>query len=388
MAKLFFKIALIFSVTLVCWGDANSETFFSDSFSNGNLNSSGSWSWKDPYSPENWAGMMVGNGDIFTIADCVSVDDGFSLRLDFDGRNGWCNTCGSETIRVSETSPTAGSKFLISESKDFAGVIPDSKRMIFNKSDNWSRWNALSVSDSKVFFYNNEPDKNAMGGAGLFRPAQEIKVTKACGIDGSIGGNVERRSDCNIAINYLQGLKKVNFPFSGTLSKRIYVYIDENAVLPNVAVKLGYSTFKKGSSKLNVISYIDSSRGNKLMVHTPSNDSPYIWPGLTFKKGQWYYLEEVFTRESQSGLADGRFQLYFAPAGSAVGVSPLIDLSEIEYGDLNAMSVVGNWQHTNDASGYLFFDGIKIANHRIGPLEFVARANPPPTSSFKGVIVK
>ncbi|WP_156498894.1 hypothetical protein [Oleiphilus sp. HI0079] len=359
------------------------ETFFKADFDTGSIGSEGVWSWETPYSPSNEFGMMVGEGDIYSVSNDVSLQSGYSLRLDFAGRNGWCNSCGSDSYTVSSSLPEAGANSLVVDGEDFSTILPSNLRTVFNKSDRWSAWSASNVIGSQVSFVGDAPISNSMNGSALFKPGDEIKVTKACGVDGVVGGDINRRNDCNLAINYLQGISNTNFEFEGTLSKRFYLYIDENAVLPSVGLKLGYSKFNSATP----IAYVDVNRDETLMVDTASPSSRFTVRQLQFERGRWYYLEETFIRESSSAASDGIYRLYLS-AADATSTQPLVERTDMSYGDIKQMSIIGNWQHYNDASGYIYIDSVEIADHYIGPIDYKAPANPPPEGSLKGTVVQ
>jgi hypothetical protein len=355
------------------------ETFFSDDFDEGlGANKESIWSWQEPYSVDNPFGMMIGEGDIYSVSSVESYNGNSSLRLNFDGRNGWCNACGSDTFFVGNT--LDGTTYLRSDSTDFLLNQPDSRRKIFNKDERWAQWTPSEAKSQSLFFENGAPSRNELDGGATFTAGQEVKAAKICGIDGDVGGDINRRSDCNLAINYLEGVSKAQFDFGKTIARRMYLYIPRQTVLPNVVLKLGYTWFEESGSKFTVLPVVSVHRGEKLEVITTALTGSYTFTGITIERDTWYYLEEVYTRESAPYYSDGKYALYFYGASEAKSV-PVVSYDNVKYGELNRFAIIGNWQHTNDAEGFFYIDAVAIADRYIGPIEYsgisVSPPNPP-----------
>lgn len=370
-------------VPLVFVGSLSAETFFKADFDDGVIGSEGKWAWEAPSSLENVYGMMVAEGDIYSVSNAISFQGGHALRLDFAGRNGWCNACGFDTHIVSASAPELGSTSLTVDSEDFSAIFPSNLRKVFNKTDRWAAWSVSDVNVSQLSFVDDAPVANAMGGNAFFKQGDEIQITKACGVDGVIGGDIKRRSDCDRAINYLEGIASSDVGFGGTLSKRFYLYIHQDAELPNVGLKLGYSVFEQETA----IAVLDVDRGETLMVQTPSTSSRYAFPGFQFERGRWYYLEETFIRETSDGAENGIYRLYLSDAGE-VSTQPLVERTGVNYGVIKDITIIGNWQHFNNASGYIYIDSVEVADHYIGPIDYKAPSNPPPFESIKGAVIQ
>ncbi len=80
------------------------EIFFEDDFEKSTIDSQPSpkWSCKSPIFQENIStGMMYEDTDIYTVIDEMAFSGNYSLRLNFSGRNGWCNECGSKDVTLS-----------------------------------------------------------------------------------------------------------------------------------------------------------------------------------------------------------------------------------------------------------------------------------------------
>lgn len=368
------KYAICFSIALsspLCFGQDAPRYFFADNFDQGIGTSSVGdtpWRWQAPYSQANEFGMMVGEGDIYEVSNAVIFRGEGSLRLNFDGRNGWCNQCGSDTYTVANDSGDV--KFLKPDDPKALANQPNSDRPIFNKSDQWSRWTPQSALNDRLYFLGDSPTRNAMGGDGVFSAGDEVKVARECGLDGTVGGDPARRSDCNLAINYLEGLSASDFGYGDSLARRFYIYLDENVVMPNVAIKLGYTFFRNSEKgRYSTYAMIFTSRNNAIEVNTSSLTGNYTFSSMAFEKGTWYYFEEVFNRETSPGAADGTYQLYVYEHDQVSVGTPTVSLGGINFGELLEMSVIGNWQHFNDATGSMYIDEVAIADHYIGPVD-------------------
>ncbi len=344
--------------------------FFYDTFDEG-LGSSPvsgtSWTWQKPFSESNATGMMIGKGDIYEISEQIAFKGSASLRLNFDGRNGWCNTCGADSYTVAD-----GIQYSVSLQTDELGAVadqPNANRPIFNKSDSWSRWTPNSVSEKTLFFAGGAPSRNELGGLGVFNEGDEIFVARECGIDGNVGGEPYRRSDCNLAINYLRGVSRTDFEFGESIARRFYIYVPPQTVMPDRTLKLGYTWLEsQANGKYHVYPLVSVQRNEKIEVASRSIVGSQSFTGEKLERGVWYYLEEVYTRETSSDANDGTYDLYFDRHDEVTG-SPLVSLKGITFGDLLDMSIIGNWQHANDATGFLYIDEVAVADGYIGPVD-------------------
>ena len=69
----------------------------------------------------------------------------------------------------------------------------------------------------------------------------------------------------------------------------------------------------------------------------------------------------MFERESVKGAADGSYKMYWGKAGQTDGI-PAVEQDNIEVGEFIDLSINGNWQHSNEVSGYVYFDDVRITN--------------------------
>lgn len=245
---------------------------------------------------------------------------------------------------------------------------PDANRLVFDRTDYWAKWEPSSVvnqdaTNDRINFTGNAPIQNDMGGSGKFNGGDDVAICLKCGVDGSVGGDINRRSDCDLAINYLQGISASDLPLGGALFRRFYFYIPSSTTLPSIAIKLSYFHDASGHAQWTVLD------DTKMEVYSGGNFG-VAWTGVYIQKDKWYYIEEEFKRESSVGASDGEYKMWIAKDGTDPG-NPVVDQTGLSLQQINVgtgMSIIGNWPHTNDASGYIYIDDISIANTRIQPV--------------------
>lgn len=339
------------------------------------------WSWKPAFVADtNKFGMMYGPSDIYNRSLAIKHSGKYSLRLNFAGRNDWCNFCLNGQTTLFMDAGTAGSvtHFIDNAGQDLLTLFPDlldGQARVYNNSDNFTRWKVTTVSDGNAtndrldFVDGNpgtagviDPYQNDMGGTGLFEAGDEITIQKQC-------PNGNRKVDCNLGINYLREgggpIDPIHFPFGGTLARRMYIYLPSTTILPSITLKLGYTHFHRNGVAIFSILVLVTQRANSIEVSNEPLYGKREFTGLKLDYDKWYYLEEVFTRESTDGGSDGTYQLYMAEAGQPDAL--YVNRSGITYGTLSDMSIIGNWPHNNNATGSIYIDDVMIATSRIGP---------------------
>lgn len=346
---------------------------FGDDFGRGSISEGPSPLWQWNTNPSDQLGMMIGKDDIYDVVEGEQfISHRKSLRLNFSGRNGFCNICGGEDVTVKSVS---GNTACVSSP---TGPFED---YVYNKSNAFSTWRVTSSSDNggEVCFDVSQPISQ-----GVSNTDPEVKVGDIvhlpfiCGVNGVIGGNEGRRSDCNKAINYLDGSENYDVGYGESISRRFYLYIPKETTLPNLVLKLGYSYWQRpGASQRSSVITISVQRDMTMGLVLPDGQNIVYAareqdaPRPVFDT--WMYFEEVFTRETSEGASDATYKLFMGPAGSDTS-NPVVDETGMVFGELKKMSIGGNWQHTNDVSGYVYFDNIKISDKFIGP---VARPSAP-----------
>lgn len=366
VSKCFSTVTVCFVFVFLTVGVVSAEDFaifFHDDFEGADIddNPRPVWSWETPYSKTSPYGMMYGEGDIYSNKQ-VNVGGRSSrvLSLNFNGRNGFCNICGSATHFIKD--------FELREQCFSVNGGPFSNKL-FNKDGGFTTWRLTSIDSSKVCFNGEAPIEGSLLGDNFIEPGDELKIPFQCGISGSIGGAEDRRSDCNLAINYLNGIDREHFEPNMTLARRMYLYIPKSTEMPGSGLKLGYTVFQKtGENPVSIIPVILTSRNSSLEVDG-NKYFGYKFTDYRFERDKWHYLEEVWTRESREGGFDGTYKLYAGEVGSDTS-TPLLSLTEIEYGDIKKLSIIGNWQHKNEAIGSIYIDNVMVANRFIGQGDF------------------
>lgn len=368
------------------------EVFFSDGFEGGDKTSGASpvWSWNNSFDPAKPTGshMMYGSGDIYEVSSDVAHTGRYSLRLNFDGRNGFCNVCGTKIYTV-ESAP-GGSKFLTDADGNRVTAhssVLGKQRIIYNRDDSFSKWTWSDLSRALMGEV-SQPLRNDMTGLGVVNSNDTLLISNQCGVDGTVGGNINRRSDCDRAINYFKGVQESHLPYGKTLSRRFYLYIPMETVLPEITFKLGYAHFRRpeddGKEKrVGTAIVISVQRKGQLEISQRSIFGKHTFTPLKIDRDKWYYIEEVWKRESSYLANDAEYWLYAGESGSDVH-QPLVHLTGGRLGKLLDMSLHGNWQHFTDVSGYVYFDDIRIATQRSGPVsQDIAPASPASLSAYQ-----
>ncbi len=336
--------------------------FFEDDFEEGTIDSQPNpkWSWKPPISQGNISsGMMYGDTDIYTVTDDIAFSGNYSLRLNFSGRNGWCNECGSKDVTLSQNDINSGCVAI-------TGAPWGSH--LYNQTNGFSKWEIESYTNNEVCFNTSTAAGNSMILTNSFSAGDGIKVPYQCNVNGIVGGRIDRRSDCNKAINYLDGVSDADLGYGKTVSRRFYLYIPSATTLPNTTLKLGYAHFNINGSVVPNTMKLSVQRGLSIEATLPGGK--FVNP-IAVVKDKWFYFEEVWRRETSAGASDGEYKFYFSPADD-FNPQPLLVQANLTIGRLVDMSINGNFQHKNDANGYVYFDNVLISDSYSGPLDMLS----------------
>lgn len=362
--------------------NAHAEVFFQDDFESKGLSSgpSPSWYWNDPISPEDvTTGAMYAPEDIYYVTDGFANNGNHALALNFAGRNDWCNTCGAETVAAPDS-------ILSSGCFDVAGGVWEN--YVYNQSNGFSRWQVKEVNDSLVCIDVENAIGESMFGASetSIAPGDEFKIPRQCGVNGNVGGDINRRSDCNKAINYLNGVDETDVDYGEVISRRFHVYIPSSTKLPDITFKLGYSTWVQPEGTFNATLKLSVQRDLMLELSMPNRETAA--PQIYAETDKWMYFEEVFQRESSEKAGDAEYHLYMA-SDAAGAQAPVVSRTGFNIGKLKAMSMHGNWQHFNDASGFVYFDDILISDAYVGPVfNDSVQALPAPPDNLRLIVIE
>jgi hypothetical protein len=381
--QLFAGVNLIL-VVFLCLGSnvGMARVLFEQNFESGAIDTSPSpvWAWKAPISTGNVStGMMFGDADVYSVTSAMSHSGERSMRLNFAGRNQWCDVCGSAEVIVTQNDVNAGCVAIT------GSPWGDS---IYNKTNGFSKWEVTSSDSSQVCFNSSVPEEHSMFGQGSsgISAGDAIAVPFKCGVNGNVGNDIARHSDCNKAINYLDNVSSSDHGYGQVLSRRFHLYIPSITKLPEVTLKLGYTHWKTGSGPTRSVKLkLSVQRGLQLELNMPNSQNAV--PKIYMEKDTWYYYEELFVRESSEGAGDAEYHLYFGKPGDDVA-TPVVFQNGFNIGKLIDVSMHGNWQHFQNLSGSIYFDDILISNEYVGPApagdNVYSKANPP--GSFTGVV--
>lgn len=339
----------------------DSEILFEEDFSdpiNGNPNPI--WSWNLQEGKRD--GMMLGENDIYQVVKGEQfISHRASLRMNFSGRNGLCNTCGGEYVEVAS----------ISDGKAcVSSQVEKHEDYVYNLSNEFSTWKVVESSGGTCFD-TQSPKQPSIGNAtSVVEVGDAIFLPNICGETGTVGRNIDRRSDCDKAINQLQGVSSTNLDYGETISRRFYLYIPKETTLPDVTFKLGYSTWQRPDESFRYSTLkISVQRDLTLELHTPDGGkyvrSASSSDAFMVPRDEWVYFEEIFTKESSPESSDASYTLYVNPIDEE-GTNPITHVDNFVLGDLRGMSIGGNWQHMNDVEGYIYFDNIVISKSKVG----------------------
>jgi hypothetical protein len=346
------------------------EIYFEEDFETGTVSTSPNpvWHWKDPITPGNPSAPMYygGENDIYTVSSKKVHNGKYALAMDYNGRNGFCNACGTIEVVVDETSA-------LSQCINITGSPWGSS--IYNKTNGFSQWAVTSSSENEVCFDASTAIGPSMTSPNSISVGDVLKLPYQCDVNGTIAKRINRRSDCNKAINYLDGIEAEHLGYGKSISRRFYVYIPSNAILPSITLKLGYAHFRKSGKRVSNTLKVSVQRNMQFELGTPGG---IVVPDYYVDKDKWYYMEEVWTRETSEIATDGSYKLYAGPEGTDV-FTPIVTQTNVLVGELIDMSINGNWQHTNDVSGFTYFDDILISDGYAGPIGGRNPPNPPPS---------
>ena len=328
-------------------------------------------------------GEKIGRNNLFDVVSDVSHSGQYSLRFNYDGRNGICNMCGGKT-RVQKSNYDNTNFFIDSLGGDLTAdpIFAAAGRFIYNTTSGFSKWRILSIDNQDAVNdkLSLELTKNSIdNSSNNFSTGDNVNIYRQCGVDGSVGGNVVRRSDCNVAINYLN-LSGASQVAGQSLYRRVYLRVTADAVLPNDQ-KFRYWVTETGPVWLQ--SRVDSSGNVFLWVGAVSVGGPaFTRPDITLDRDTWYYIEEEFKARSSSSANDGEYRLWVSKSGDENNV-PLIELTGLALGIVTRTSLWGNHQHNGDSHGFWYIDDFAISNSRLGPINGQPRPSSPSSINIR-----
>jgi hypothetical protein len=304
------------------------------------------------------------------------------LRFNYEGRNGKCNLCGWKNI--TQKSGHDSVSYAIDQLGQDLALDPffaTTDRIVQNNSNGYSTWRITSVGNQDAANDKLSLVKISDGIGGVtdeFNSGDSISIARQCGVDGTVGGDINRRSDCNQAISYFNDVTQ---QYGQSIFRRVYLKADVSN--PPYHQKLLYWTPIEGGPYILYSEFDFRSPNMHIMNERPKSGGgiEVLRPmGADFLSGIWYYIEQEFKAQSAPGMSDGLYRLWFSEAGQETD-TPLIELNGVELPPVKNTSLWGNLQHFEDSVGYWYIDDIKISDTRIGPTDgsgkTVAPPNPP-----------
>jgi len=326
-----------------------------------------------------FASEVFGPGNMFAITTTTSHSGKYSLRFDYEGRNGICNECGVKRLEQ-KNSYNSVPYFVDSAGRNLKldPFYATTNVVIYNKSNGFSKWEIDSVDslDATNDRLSVTQISDGIGGeAGIFRSGDTINIARQCGINGYVGNRINRRSDCNAAILYFGNVSQNP---GQSIFRRVYLRADVQS--PPSHQKLQY--WKPPSGKPIILFGTARLPGVIALLVTGLADkggkNVYL-PDIVFEPGIWYYVEQEFRAESAPGKGDGAYRLWVAKSGEETS-KPIVEVTNITLPPVKNTSLWGNHQHFTDSFGYWYIDDFAISDTRLGPTSATGVNIAPPMS--------
>ena len=269
--------------------------------------------WSLPPAFEN----NYGPGNFFEVTDETAHSGKYSLRFNYEGRNGYCNTCGLYKT-VQKQGVDNADFFVADDAKDLTITTSDKKKKknknknqinkqkkqqkqkknknnggknkknhknkkknkkkknkdkgpaaepgktVYNRDNGYSKWEITSVDD-----YNATNDKLSLkllrtgidGSLPEFNSEDRVVITRQCGVDGHVGRDIDRRNDCDNVITWFQNVPPQQ-PGKSIFRRS---YLKAEVKDSNLHQKLHFfRPDTKGGLASNIITYADSRRSEEL----------------------------------------------------------------------------------------------------------------------------
>ena len=366
--------------------------------------------------------IQVGPGDMFENTTAACHTGTTSLRFNYEGRNGFCNTCGIYNAKHLGTGHDGVDYFITDEDltaienpltsfKANDGPLAEVGKVIYNNDNGFSKWEITEVvSDGGT---NNRLNLKLLK-AGIngekpeFNSRDTIGIARLCGVDGHIGGVISRRNDCDGSIIYFNHVEAGHQQPGESIFRRVYLksevsskaihqklhYWNTNNKVPN-----GQDPSLPPLFSTQVILLADSNNNRPLepqlvglqvvggLVYTTTSKDEAKLPPIEFERGKWYYIEEEYKAATNDGPvdeigiqnynSDGEYRLWLASSASNPQITdaPIIEATGLSMGPINqestgiSNSFWGNVQHEEHTVGSWYMDDMVVQRStRIGPI--------------------
>lgn len=377
------RVQLVLLGLIVSMGVSAQTLYFSEDFE-AELSTAPQpvWSWPSAWSPGNPYGMFYGENDFYNRSAAVKHNGGYSLKFDYEGRGGWGNRCITAGAVTKTHAGATGAVFVASDGSNLATVIGESGAepgsYVWNLSANMERWTVATVenqsaTNDKLTFTGGAfsyPGVQNLG-TGVFTDGDKVLIGRICPLG-------ERRLDMDLLENNLAGFSPGEFPSSGSIYTRIYIYLPTATTMANWTQKLFRFTPAEGYGATCSIHGDDADPARVLALECGGA----VWVTTNFKvpRDTWVYLEIEAKSASSSGAGDAALRVWVEVDGVSPA-APKIELTNLNYFGVDIynklITIIGNNQNDIDAIGAMYFDDIAISSQRLGPIPLQAAPKPP-----------
>ncbi|MDH5611263.1 MAG: hypothetical protein OEY66_02245 [Gammaproteobacteria bacterium] len=346
-------------------------------------------------------------GNLYELTNTIAHSGTSSLKLNPNGRNGRCNTCGGKLLLHNSNAAPGGDKYFVTDTQEdltlSANKGPAAKkgRLLYNETKGFSKWEIISVEDEnatndKLIVKLLNPGINK--DPAIFNANDNIYIARQCGVDGNFTSNVNQRDDCNILINSLENVVGTQAP-GQSIYRRFYMRMDM-AKPANMKLRYWSSNINDYANLTQM--YFDATGfgdkypvvplvitfnvetittnikpDGKTTVYQPGPNPSDMPEGLNFERGKWYYIEEEFLaatldQADTSGKTynnDGEYRLWISESGKedTDGATPIVEIIKMKLPVVERASFWGNFQHVSHTIGQIYIDDFEIASdNKIG----------------------
>ena len=301
---------------------------------------------------------LYGPGNNFEVVSTTAHTGSNSLRFQYDGRNGICNTCGTSVVRhkigldgvdffvAGDGSDLTLENTLVLDAKGnpvlnqwgfpkIAKHLPHAQpgRHVYNLSRGNSLWEIVSIgndsarNDKLILKLVREGTGSFAGQKSVINGDDRIGIARQCGVDGFIATekgifNTDRRSDCNEVILWFNGIAPMPSPGPVQQSTFRRMYLKTDFVGPPSGQKIHYTSLKGDPAGTKTIIPVGEFNKTDIKIEpwvtglggtlgglTPYRPGNGLPADLKFERGEWYYIEEEFTSETYTATVTEKTDL-------------------------------------------------------------------------------
>jgi hypothetical protein len=334
-----------------------------------------------------------GPGDAFEVTNTTSHSGDYSLRFNYEHKNGLCNACGLNFVNhkqglneVDFFVADTGEDLTLTEDDatriENDGPAAKAGRIIYNSGNGFSKWQVSLVGN-----HSGTNDKLTVGllKSGIdgtkpqFNGGDSVFIARECGVDGYIAQDINKRSDCNPVIIWFHNVSAQSE--GASIFRR--QYLKAEITNPFIHQKLHY--FRPGRNtpfSQEIVLGVDTNPPIRELKLQLTNFKPlggssiYVtglhngFDGFILERSTWFYIEEEYLAATFNGTTynnDGAYRLWFSKSGLEPNqASPSFELLNIPLPPLNGtgteISLWGNFQHNTDSRGSWYIDDVAISD--------------------------